>query len=356
MERKYYDWEIRNCYDVTDNRPEGDNYTTISICSKEPWEEKTDFLENLYGKLADRFIQYSGYTPRVVILDRNDRFREYAYDKAKLHRSFMQLKSKKIELIVLEFVRVYEVFTDVFQKQMDHKNLADIGNDIYIKLFVFVDWVCRIQKNAKTENVFRISVSNRLMPGFMSQEEWVALLKEACCELSCSQGMLEQANEAFANSAFPMEKYQMPSLEVIRYHDTKLRGYFWGNVLSEKHVERLGGIDRIKEEAPCYLVEEIQSGDRQLVYLQATERLGEFTEEKRMELKKYLEPLLYRECVTAIYTWNPNRNYQDMALAFDEEQKEEWERCKKMTKEELREICDKLWEEICENYKKNGQH
>ena len=356
MERKYYDWEIRNCYDVTDNRPERDNYTTISICSKKPWEEKADFLENLYGKLADRFIQYSGYTPRVVTMDRNDRFREYAYDKAKLHRSFMQLKSKKIELIVLEFVRVYEVLTDIFQKQVDHKNFANIGNDIYIKLFVFVDWVCSTQKNAKTENILRINISNRLMPGFMSQEEWVALLKEACCELECSQGMLEQANETFASSEFPMEWYQMPVLEVIRYHDTKLRGYFWGNVLSEKHIERLGGIEKIQEEAPCYLVEKLDRGGRQRVYLQATERLGEFTEEKRMELKKYLEPLLYRECAIAIYTWNPNSNYQDMALAFDEEQKEEWEQCKKMTREERQEICDKLWEEICEKYQRKDQH
>ena len=356
MERKYYDWEIRNCYDVTDNRPERDNYTTISICSKKPWEEKADFLENLYGKLADRFIQYSGYTPRVVTMDRNDRFREYAYDKAKLHRSFTKLKANQLVLLAVEFIRVFKVYKGGIQEYGNMNNFVAIGQDIYFDVNLYLADDIDLRENARQEHVFRISVSNRLMPGFMSQEEWVALLKEACCELECSQGMLEQANDTFASSEFPMEWYQMPVLEVIRYHDTKLRGYFWGNVLSEKHIERLGGIEKIQEEAPCYLVKEIQSGDRQLVYLQATERLGEFTEEKRMELKKYLEPLLYRECVIAIYTWNPNSNYQDMALAFDEEQKEEWEQCKKMTREERQEICDKLWEEICEKYQRKDQH
>ena len=354
MERKYYDWEIRNCYDVTDNRPEGDNYTTISICSKKTWEEKMDFLEDLYAKLADRFMQYSGYTPRVITIDRNARFREYAYDKEKLHKSFIKLEAKQLVLLSIEFIRTFSIFKDGFQGYIDFKKIVLSGSDIYFDIFISLAKDLNLQEDANEENIFRISTSNRLMPGFMSQEEWVALLKEACCELSCSQGMLEQANDAFANSELPMEKYQMPSLEVIRYHDTKLRGYFWGNVLSEKHVERLGGIDRIKEEAPCYLVEEIQSGDRQLVYLQTTERLEDLPEVKRFKIKQYLMPLLYRERVLPLYRVNPV--YQDMGLAYDKGQKEEWERCSRMSKEELQEAFDKIWEEICENYKKKGQH
>ena len=48
--------------------------------------------------------------------------------------------------------------------------------------------------------------------------------------------------------------------------------------------------------------------------------------------------------------------YKRQALAFDEEQKEEWEQCKKMTREELQEIWDKLREEICEKYQRKDQH
>jgi hypothetical protein len=48
------------------------------------------------------------------------------------------------------------------------------------------------------------------------------------------------------------------------------RGYYWGNFLSRVHIERLGGIDRVMKEAPCFVVEDLSEGRGELVYLQLT--------------------------------------------------------------------------------------
>lgn len=71
----------------------------------------------------------------------------------------------------------------------------------------------------------------------------------------------------------------------------KLRGYYWGNFLSCEHIAQLGGIERIKQEAPCYLVEDL-SGTEERVYLQLTADLADVPDEALSALREYLDPLL----------------------------------------------------------------
>ncbi|MDS0526546.1 hypothetical protein NNC19_12715 [Clostridium sp. SHJSY1] len=67
------------------------------------------------------------------------------------------------------------------------------------------------------------------------------------------------------------------------------RGYSWGNYLSKKHVELLGGIEKIKKEAPVFLVKTLSDNG---VYLQLTEKADEVLDEDLRKLKRYFQPIL----------------------------------------------------------------
>jgi hypothetical protein len=70
------------------------------------------------------------------------------------------------------------------------------------------------------------------------------------------------------------------------------RGYYWGNFLSRVHIERVGGIDRVLKEAPCYLVEDLSGGRGELVYLQLTPSVVDFSDEELRALRDFLAPVL----------------------------------------------------------------
>jgi hypothetical protein len=74
---------------------------------------------------------------------------------------------------------------------------------------------------------------------------------------------------------------------------TKLRGAFWGNLLSPAHVAALGGFDAVERDAPCALVRPLAfpSGGEG-AYLQLTERPEDAAEAPVSELARYLVPLL----------------------------------------------------------------
>ena len=81
-----------------------------------------------------------------------------------------------------------------------------------------------------------------------------------------------------------------PGLVHTADYKDHFRGYFWGNLLSENHIRALGGIENIVRNAPCYQVKEVD-GSRN-VYLQLTESILDFSDEKLSQLKDYFKPIL----------------------------------------------------------------
>jgi hypothetical protein len=71
-----------------------------------------------------------------------------------------------------------------------------------------------------------------------------------------------------------------------------LRGYFWGNVLSARHIAALGGRDRVLSEAPCARAEDWSAAGRELVYLQLTPDLELVRDDALLALERYLRPVL----------------------------------------------------------------
>ena len=80
----------------------------------------------------------------------------------------------------------------------------------------------------------------------------------------------------------------------LAYAGQYVRGWFWANVLSSAHIQKLGGIQAVMEHAPFEVVWALQSDDgNDLVYLQLP---GEITSVSPADLQKatdYLQPLFY---------------------------------------------------------------
>jgi len=80
-------------------------------------------------------------------------------------------------------------------------------------------------------------------------------------------------------------------------YQTHLRGVFWGNLLSPRHVELLGGYARVAREAPCQIIATLefdpQPGEGSAgAYLQLTEHPAHVPADQLEALAGYLAPLL----------------------------------------------------------------
>jgi hypothetical protein len=75
--------------------------------------------------------------------------------------------------------------------------------------------------------------------------------------------------------------------------DQRCRGFHWSNILTEGHINKLGGIELIKEKSPCFLNEEftMDNGSKAL-FMQLTEDINSVSEQEFIRLKEYLEPIL----------------------------------------------------------------
>src|SRR5262249_17133185 len=51
----------------------------------------------------------------------------------------------------------------------------------------------------------------------------------------------------------------------------EVHGYYWAVLLTSGHIERLGGLRRIREDAPCFKVQELQGADGPSVVAVLTE-------------------------------------------------------------------------------------
>ncbi|MBN1192789.1 MAG: hypothetical protein JXA36_03735 [Coriobacteriia bacterium] len=108
-------------------------------------------------------------------------------------------------------------------------------------------------------------------------------------------GFVGQENSPYAETRYEMfdQRDHSPTSHLEEV-DRVARGSFWCNLLTDKHIETLGGVDRICREAPCAIIEEnTRTGPvTTQVRLQVTERFSETTWEMLDELAEYLDPLL----------------------------------------------------------------
>lgn len=128
----------------------------------------------------------------------------------------------------------------------------------------------------------------------MWQEEWVTLACRAFVRFKGATGYLTVDATTWRDSHIsPYEGVaHINYLEVHRELHVRVRGYYWGNLLSRGHLERLGGLDAVMREAPCCLVRDLSDREEWRAYLQLTPSIEDTPQEALRALRDYLQPLL----------------------------------------------------------------
>ncbi len=119
------------------------------------------------------------------------------------------------------------------------------------------------------------------------QAELVDFVTEAFIALQARTGFMT-FEEVFLDTKTPFEE----ALRIFGVEEDQARGYFWGNWLSPVHVARLGGIEVVLRDAPCFAVKAIPRPDGTGAYLQLTEDLMDFDDSSLRKLRDFLKPIL----------------------------------------------------------------
>ncbi|KMQ50577.1 hypothetical protein CHISP_2570 [Chitinispirillum alkaliphilum] len=83
----------------------------------------------------------------------------------------------------------------------------------------------------------------------------------------------------------------------LKYHehspkfDEFVRGYYWGNIISKKHIEKLGGVSSVIKYSPGI----VKKLSENMFYLQLADDVFNFTYEQLRELKSFFKPVLKEE-------------------------------------------------------------
>lgn len=164
------------------------------------------------------------------------------------------------------------------------------------------DFTCFISQQYKNETYdYTVGAHLTMRPEIYRESyenEWIAICHQFAEAFSAVGGFCTYADY------FNYGSYVRTPLETLTgngrydpvYHEkqctTSLNGYHWGVLLTEEHIRRLGGVERILKEAPCYKKHLWSIGGKDAIFLQATESIFDFPAEKRLELKSFLQPIL----------------------------------------------------------------
>ncbi|MNO43552.1 hypothetical protein D3C76_337750 [compost metagenome] len=145
-----------------------------------------------------------------------------------------------------------------------------------------------------------ISLSDQLFGGYIPadvQRKFVLLFQNAVHLLEADTGYITYESKVVRptmKSTF--EDYW--GIDIILHHfSTRLHGYFWANYLSKQHIATLGGLELIKDSAPCDIIEPVIHSNKPGVFLQLTDNINSYSDDQLVKLRNYFWPLLDVESI-----------------------------------------------------------
>lgn len=221
------------------------------------------------------------------------------------------------------------------------------------------DFSCFVRQQFETSFFCTVGVSMNMRPEIYEgsfKDDWISLCERLAGIFSASGGFSDFTNDCNNNSYVETSMQRISGKELIfdrlynqKNCDTLVSGYHWCVLLTDEHIRRLGGRERIIREAPCYKKHLWTIAGKEAIFLQATENLFGFTTEQRLKLKTFLEPVLplVDPLVAAVEeTWYKGIRMDNIVFSPDERAAiDELE--KKYTPEELNKMLAMKWKE-CE--------
>lgn len=150
-----------------------------------------------------------------------------------------------------------------------------------------------------------------IIPDYV-QESCVEIIMKLSSNIDSVGGFITHDHLAIITANSPHEIYAGRAYPwASREFDKYYRGYQWGNFLSKKHVEILGGIERVMIDAPVYKSIRLDDGG---VFLQLTKDINIYTNEDLKKLKKFLRPILPSPISKTSF-----EQYQNLRIVVDED-------------------------------------
>jgi len=196
-------------------------------------------------------------------------------------------------------------------RSLRHLKWEEVINDFPLEGFDLLIWKEKLRGTDRSPNVGGVAISGVDTPEIAAHLEFTVNPQEVLGKREIDpfiqRQVVELALETFAEvkgvvgyitvdylapspygTMSPYEWYVGLSYPwAARDFRRKVRGYYWGNLLSKGHIEMLGG-EEILSKAPVYLVKRLENG----YYLQLTEDINHIDRSKLAQLKEFLKPLL----------------------------------------------------------------
>jgi hypothetical protein len=122
------------------------------------------------------------------------------------------------------------------------------------------------------------------------QERFAAAVAGVASAAHAATGFVTYDHGGGDESPFELGTGRPPDA-ALRECDRVLRGYYWANILSQHHLEALGGLARVRQEAPCAAVDVLDE-QAPLVLLRLSDDINRISDEELAALRAYLRPVL----------------------------------------------------------------
>lgn len=136
-----------------------------------------------------------------------------------------------------------------------------------------------------------------LSAGLSSGQDWPALQERllehfvAAAEAAGASTGFITTDDDVANTPYE-ERMHRTQRQGWAESDRWLRGVFWCTLLSHGHLDALGGIDRVEQEAPAAQTRRLESPNGPLLLLRASEDLATCSDDALAPLYDFLAPVL----------------------------------------------------------------
>jgi hypothetical protein len=287
------------------HRLEGDfTYLQMEVVTFADLWERADVVVDFIERIWDTYAPFQ--TKLEVSVTPRDDIRPGAGRTFGLKRHWKKWEETRRLLLAGKVAHI-----GMYEWAATHSHCWREGTDVRLEVR-FGRWTGQTQGHRQTERPvydpreakgFILCINTRVWDGKVSpevQEQTVRLASDLFKAVDGACGFVNLGEDYLTyTQVTPYEKHIGMDIHVAnrRRLCNEVRGAFWGNLLSARHVQALGGSAWVKQQAPCCKVIPLtddgteETGDVPL-YLQTTPALGETVPEDYARLEAFLQPIL----------------------------------------------------------------
>lgn len=274
----------------------------FEVSTYENLRNKGNELIELINIILEDFLFPLDIPLEIEIEKMNTRNKYFLVNKKNLDKVYKMLKDGEIQYFGLR--EYYGEYDSTREEFINYQGKS--GGEAFPPAFG-IGFVCEyiqevmhfldMSKNPRIANIFSFSMCERLFNNRIEsdmQEKFIELFKLAFTKINGVTGFITYETIcARSPQPTPYEdgidaRYIIASQSYNQY----LRGYFWGNILTEEHLEKLGGIEKVQKDAPCAKVEKFKHYSGKALFLQLTNDINHYSDDNLKLLKNYLIPVL----------------------------------------------------------------